>query len=252
MIDIVLIAILAGVTYFVANEGPWGAAFTLFSVILSGIIATNFFEPLAEKMGGAMGYEWQARVDIIAFLGIFSLLVYLMRLGTDHLMPTYVEVQPLLWDVGRWALGAATGYAMVAILLTSLHLAPLSREFAGFTPERGNFLNTAPDRMWLGFMQYLSEKSFASGTGQIFDYADETMAGTPPGWQFASFPIRYAHRREAYTSYGPLTPGGAAPAAGPAPAAVPAAPAAPGPSPSPGPASPSPNPGNSRPKAGGF
>ncbi len=177
------------------------------------------------QMGGPLGYAWQATVDIIAFLGIFSLLlVYLMRLGTDHLMPTYVEVHAP--PVGRRPLGArrATGFAMVAILLTSLHRPPPGREFAGFTPERGNFLNTAPDRMWLGFMQYLSEKSFASGTGQIFDYADGTSPGTPPGWQFASFPIRYAHRREAYTRLRSADPRRAAPAAGPAPAAAPAAP----------------------------
>ncbi|MBA4182354.1 MAG: hypothetical protein C0506_17365, partial [Anaerolinea sp.] len=159
---------------------------------------------------------------------IFSLLVFLLRMATDYLMPTYVEVHGLLWDIGRWALGAATGYAMVAIILTSLHTAPLPREFAGFTPERGNFLNMAPDRQWLAFVQYLSQKSFSTGTGQIFDYADESTPGTPPGWQFATFPIRYAHRREAYASYNQLAPppvpgapGGTAPVA-PGGTAVPA------------------------------
>ena len=231
MIDIVLIAVLAGVTYFVAQEGPWGAAFTLFSVIIAGLVAMNFFEPLANALVGGLGFAWQEKVDIIALLGIFSLIVFLLRMATDYLMPTYVEVQGLLWDIGRWVLGAATGYAMVAILLTSLHTAPLPREFAGFSPERGNFLNMAPDRQWLAFVQYLSEKAFGTGTGQIFDYADESTPGTPPGWQFSTFPIRYAHRREAYVSYnqltpiaGPPAPGGAVPAA-PGGAAAPGAPA---------------------------
>ena len=226
MIDIVLIAILAGVTYFVAQEGPWGAAFALFSVIIAGLVSMNFYEPLANALEGVLGFAWREKVDIIALLGIFSLLVFLLRMATDYLMPTYVEVHGLLWDIGRWALGAATGYAMVAIILTSLHTAPLPREFAGFTPERANFLNMAPDRQWLAFVQYLSQKSFAAGTGQIFDYADESTPGTPPGWQFSTFPIRYAHRREAFASLGqmapaapPPAPGGAAPGAGAAPPA---------------------------------
>ncbi len=225
MIDIVLIAIVAGVTYFVAQEGPWGAAFTLFSVIIAGLVAMNFFEPLANALGNTMGFAWQTKVDIIALLGIFSLIVFLMRMGTDALMPTYVEVHGLLWDIGRWALGAATGYVVMAIALTALHTAPLPREFAGFTPERGNFFNMAPDRQWLAFVQYVSEKSFSAGTGQVFDYSDETTPGTPPGWQFATFPIRYAHRREMSAGGGGFAP---APAPGPV---TPVAPGGAGPAP---------------------
>jgi hypothetical protein len=225
MIDIVLIAIVAGVTYFVAQEGPWGAAFTLFSVIIAGLVAMNFFEPLANALGNTMGFAWQTKVDIIALLGIFSLIVFLMRMGTDALMPTYVEVHGLLWDIGRWALGAATGYVVMAIALTALHTAPLPREFAGFTPERGNFFNMAPDRQWLAFVQYVSEKSFSAGTAQVFDYSDETTPGTPPGWQFATFPIRYAHRREMSAGGGGFAP---APAPGPV---TPVAPGGAGPAP---------------------
>jgi uncharacterized membrane protein required for colicin V production len=255
MIDILLIGILAAVTYFVAQEGPWGAAFTLFAVIISGLIAMNFYEPLAEKLTGIMGFAWSERLDIVALLGIFSLFVFLIRMGTDYVMPTYVEVQGLLWDAGRWLLGAATGYVMVAIILTSLHTAPLDREFAGFTPERGNFLNMSPDRQWLAFVQYLSEKSFSSGPYRTFDYSEQAIPAPAPGnptatpavWQFSSFPIRYADRRERYAHYGnvsgrPAAAGPGTPAPAPAGGAAPVAPTGPTPPPvSPSGSSPAPS-----------
>ena len=50
----------------------------------------------------------------------------------------------------------------MAILLTSLHTAPLPREFMAFAPERSNFFGSAPDRQWLGFTQYVSEKPLAT------------------------------------------------------------------------------------------
>ena len=97
----------------------------------------------------------------------------------------------------------------MAFLLTALHTAPLSREFMGFKPERNNFFGMAPDRQWLGFVQYVTEKPFAKIIGQdpdtkqliahAFDgryqlLGDKTAAYPNTIWP--SFPIRYAMRRE--------------------------------------------------------
>ncbi|WP_417847599.1 CvpA family protein [Thalassoglobus sp.] len=207
MINFLLLAILIGVTYFVANEGPQGAAISLFAVILAGLIAMNFFEPLAEFIASSLGnsFEWQNRSDIIAMLLLFAGGVTLIRLMGDHLFPTYAEVTPMFYEVSRWGLGLFTGYITMAILLTSLHVAPLPREFIGFTPEGNNFLSiTAPDREWLAFTQYVSEKSMKRSGNRIFDGAEFPSNPTEVSTQriWASFPIRYAARRELYTTGG--------------------------------------------------
>lgn len=210
IIDIILILVLLSVTWTVAGEGPWGAALTLISVVLSGLLAMNLFEPVAQRLGGS-SIEWGMRADIIAFLGIFSLCVWGFREATDRIMPTSLEVAGLLYEA-RWLLGAATGYTMVAILLTALHIAPLPREFLGFRPERSNLFDTmAPDRQWLGFTQYVSERVMNSGT--IFDGAVfERIDGDPNTVQvWSSFPIRYAQRREQFVGGGAAPPPVAAP-----------------------------------------
>ncbi len=216
MINFILLAILIGVTYFVANEGPQGAAITLFAVIFAGLVAMNFFEPLAAFLASSLGgsFEWQHRSDIIAFLGLFAAGVTIFRLMGDSLFPTYAEVNPMFYELSRWGLGFFTGYISMAILLTSLHVAPLPREFLGFTPEGNNFLSlTAPDRQWLAFTQYVSEKSMKRGGSRIFDGAEFPSNPTDLSTQrvWASFPIRYAARREVYTTGGGGTSTSSAP-----------------------------------------
>jgi hypothetical protein len=216
MIDLILLAIVGGVTWFVASEGAWTAGTTFVCVLVSGLLAMNFFEPVALLLARSLP-DQDARLDMIALVGLFALFVFLIRLGMERLAPTYVQVPALVDNIGRWAFGVATGYVTMAFLLTALHTAPLPREFLGFTPERPNLLQmAAPDRQWLGFTQYVTEKAFARydvtpqlgaplGTPHAFDgqYMVVGDAANPyPNLIWASFPIRYATRRAQVASGG--------------------------------------------------
>ncbi|MCA8998852.1 MAG: CvpA family protein [Planctomycetaceae bacterium] len=231
MIDILLLAVVAIVTWMVASDGPWGAGVTFVSVLLSGLVAMNFFEPVAAFLSTNVmnSFAWQHYWDIIALLGIFAGGVFLLRTIGEKLLPTVPEVNQLAYEVGRWGLGAMTGYTTMAILLTSLHVAPLPREFLGFAPERNNFfMVSAPDRQWLALTQYVSERSLrnsdAFGNPTVFDGVNfERIPGDPSTMTtWSSFPMKYAARRELFA-----TGGIASPAAAPAPVSTPpAAPAA--------------------------
>jgi hypothetical protein len=230
MIEIILAAVVLGVTWLVASDGPHGAAITFVSVILSGLLAMNFFEPLALFLTDNIlgSYDWQHRWDIVAFLGIFSGGVFALRALGERLLPTYAELDTLVYEIARWGFSLATGYVTMAILLTAMHVAPLPREFLGFAPERKNFFQiTAPDRQWLGFTQYVSERSLKrvlpGGMVPIFDGATAPRIPEDPGTAqvWSSFPMRYAARREQFTTG---TGTSQRPDAGPAPPPPPAAP----------------------------
>lgn len=240
MIEVILLAVLAAVTYLVASDGPHGAAITFVSVVVSGLVAMNFFEPLAQFLtSNVLGsYDWQHRWDVIALLGLFAGGVFGLRALGEKLLPTYAELHSMVYEIARWGFALATGYVTMAILLTSLHVAPLPREFLGFEPERNNFFQfAAPDRQWLGFTQYVSEKSLqrtVNGAKVIFDGPEYPRIPMEPETNqvWSSFPIKYAARREAFeTGAGTATP-----------AATPPGGAAPG-----GPAAPTPRPGGTSP-----
>jgi hypothetical protein len=175
------------------------------SVLLAGLLAMNYFEPVAKALEGfdRSSASWSQRSDFLALVGLFALFVFLLRLMTDRLAPTYMPVQSLAYEIGRWSLGLMTGYLTMAILLAALHTAPFPRwvttqgvqEFIpGFRAERRNFFNVAaPDRQWLGFVQYVSRRSLPRG--RVFD-GPRFPAGDYEIDYWPSFPIRYASRRE--------------------------------------------------------
>jgi hypothetical protein len=201
MIDFILLAILAGVTWCVAAEGFSGAIQTAIICIISGLLAMNFFEPLAQMLQGILPPDYAAWADSVALIGIFAGSVTVMRLVVERIDPGFPDAQKPMYEGGRWLGALIAGYVTMAFLLTALHTAPLPRNFIGFRPERPNFLGmAAPDRQWLGFTQYVSEKSLKKwGTPNIFDGPQMTLgnSGNPyPNDTWASFPIRYATRRE--------------------------------------------------------
>ncbi len=218
---LILVGIIAIVTWCVASEGAFGAGLTLLCVLFSGLLAMNFFEPLADALDG-IGSDMRYYSDFIALVGLFALFVFLGRLATDSIAPTEIEYDSRVYNVARWLFALATGYTTMAILLTAVHTAPLPREFLGFSPERKNLFDfAASDRQWLGFTQHISEKILA--TGSIFDGPKFPEPETPQDiWP--SFPIRYATRRQDYANPRKA----AAPAAAPTPAASPEATPAPG------------------------
>ncbi|MFM9965506.1 MAG: CvpA family protein [Planctomycetaceae bacterium] len=201
MIEVLLLLIFAGVTYSVAGEGAWGAAITCVSTILAGLIALNFFEPICNSLLGS-NYYWQARLDLIVLVGLFAAAVAGLRAGADYFSPVYIGVHRMVHEVARWGCGLLAGYVTMAFLLTALHTAPLGREFIGFKPERPNFFGLSPDRQWLGFMQWTTERVFCQSPARIFDgpvvaLGDQKAEPKPvPNTVWPSFPIRYATRRE--------------------------------------------------------
>ncbi len=227
MILFALIAIVGVITWLLSQEGIWGAASTLVCVVLSGLVAMNFYEPVAMYL--------TFFVPAIADYADFGALVVLFGGGviglrelTEYLAPLDIRVPDLLDTIGKWGFAAATGYVTTGILLTALHTAPLPRQFLDFRPEAPTFFGIAPDRQWLAFTQYVSEKSLANNSNfdpatrlfqpNIFD-GHIRKVGDSPNTVWASFPIRYAMRRSmiergefAGGSAGPKPPAPPAPA----------------------------------------
>jgi len=196
MIDIILLLIFAVVTWSVASEGAWGAGLTCLCILCGGLLAMNFFEPVADMLerNVSSSIAWRYRWDSISLIGQFAVYTFLLRMATSYLTPNFLQMQLTLYAVYRWTAAALAGYITMAFLLTALHTTPLPREFIGFKPERANLFGfAAPDRQWLGFTQYVSERVFRRN--HIFD-GPRFKIGQQTNEVWPSFPIRYASRRD--------------------------------------------------------
>src|SRR5262249_8438920 len=158
------------------------------------------FEPLALYLSYFVP-NLAPYADFVSLVGLFAALVFGLREVTEHLCPVDIRVPDLLDTLGKWGFAVATGYVTMAFLLTALHTAPLPREVFDFRPETPVFFGLFPDRQWLGFTQYVSEKSLSNRIiynqatlrlePNIFDGQIRKIGDSPNGiW--SSFPIRYA------------------------------------------------------------
>ena len=234
MIDLALLAVFAGVTYCVAAEGALGATATLLVTLFAGLLAMNYFEPLAGVLERNVAF-FRGRADEVALLGLFVALVFGGRLACEAIAPSLLEVHSLAYEGLRWVCGAGTGYVTAALLLVAVHTAPFPRSFYGFSPDRANLFGAlAPDRDWIGFTHHVTGGPFAKT--QLITAGDRTAAvpkafdgrtalhwgvdqtqtgGVPPELVvMPSFVVRYADRRAA-GGFGVAAGGAAGPPAPP-------------------------------------
>jgi Colicin V production protein len=187
---LVLIFVVAIAT--LGLEGLWGNALTLVNVVTAALVATNFWEPLA---GWLLAKEPRGQYlwDFVSIWGIFILTISLMRLASDSLSRHRVRFPKLLDVIGGYFFAAWVGWVLICFTTFTLHTAPLARGFmaGAFKPEERMFFHLAPDRQWMGFMQKMSQGSFARGAS-----ADDPEAHVfdPKG----EFMVKYATRRKLF------------------------------------------------------
>ncbi len=170
VIDLVISFLILLLTYALASEGLWGAALMFFNVVFGGLIAFNFYEPLA-RLIDSTGIGWGFS-DTLSLLSIFCAAVMLLRMTTETLAPAMVRFPMPVYHGGRIFFALATSLVTMAILILSFHTAPVNKKIFGhidykYKPPFGMGL----DHQWLGFFQYTTGTIFArygSGTRDPF------------------------------------------------------------------------------------
>jgi len=197
LFSLVLLIVIGAVVVTAGLEGMLSAAITLINVLVSALIATCFFEPLAAYAQATTGggqFHW----DSFFLLSIFAVSVFILRSIADYLAPAPVEFPKLIDRLGGLGFSLWAGWLLVCFLCMVLQTAPLARNFffEGFRPNEQYFLGVlGPDQYWLGFSQRMSSGPLAP---LLADPADpqESHVFDPRG----EFIMKYASQRERYAS----------------------------------------------------
>jgi uncharacterized membrane protein required for colicin V production len=229
VIDLIIVVLIAGMTYALMSEGLWGAALMFFNVMFAGLIAFNFYEYLAAQLAGT-GYL-TGFADTLCLMGIFIVALTLLRLTTETLAPAMVRFPTPVYHVGRFAFGLAASAMTIAILLVAFETAPVHKKvFGTIDYEAKPPFGLALDRKWLAFVQYTSGQVFASRGGgkpdPFGEYGDANVFDPRAEWLLnhqQARPYGTESVLEGGDSAGGAAPGGTAPGApaagGPAAAA---------------------------------
>ena len=177
---------------FLWNEGMWSNCLTLINTLLSALVAMNYWEPLAdwaEGMSDSMA-TYTYVIDYLCMWLLFFVSIAVMRAATAGLSRTQVRFMPPVEQAGRVVSVLLIGWVIVCFTVTTLHTAPLARTAirGSFqeSPMSNNFFGLAPDRMWLGYVQYRSKGPLATSPPRVFDEQGE-------------FVFKYGERRRKFS-----------------------------------------------------
>jgi hypothetical protein len=166
MLAAVTIGVMLLVAYAYFHQGLFTAFTMCCNVLIAGLVAFNFWEPLAAAwephLAGTIlaGFE-----DAICLVLLFCVALGLLRLAINHLNPTVIDYPPLFQQIGAGLLGLATGYLVCGFLVCVLQTLPWHENFmffqgesSGKEPALRRFL--PPDRVWLSLMQQAGAGTF--------------------------------------------------------------------------------------------
>jgi hypothetical protein len=153
------VLIILAVGYAQYNNGLFSAIAMAIMVVLAGLVAFNFWEPVADVLEPAVrGTFLSGTEDLLTLACLFCLALGLMRFGANYISPQMIEYHGAVQRVGAGVIGMATGYLVSGFILCMLETLPLHEQFLGFEPrvqgESGLRSILPSDRVWLALMRH--------------------------------------------------------------------------------------------------
>ena len=168
LLPLLLFLIFIFCVAFIQGEGMWGASLRLINVVTAGLLATNFWEPVArimERFGGSSFTYWW---DFLALWVVFIVSLLVMRFLTRRLSQVTVRFLSLADRIGGVVFAICVGMVMVSFTTFTLHTAPLGQKFMFGGFDSGKPVIGQPDRKWLGFALKASKGSLSRRPARLF------------------------------------------------------------------------------------
>jgi uncharacterized membrane protein required for colicin V production len=188
MLVFLTVAVTLAVAYAAMREGFLMAVAGLVNVLVAGVVAFNFYEPVAGELEGMLAGSFLAGFeDALALFLLFALPLILLRVVCNNLATHEVELPALFQQVGSAAVAAVTGYLLAGFLVCVFQTLPWGQQFLGFdatadpgAPKIRSLV--PPDRVWLALMHRAGNAALSQEGSTTFD---------PEG----TFELRYARLR---------------------------------------------------------
>jgi hypothetical protein len=162
ILGLLTVLIMGGAAYAFWREGPLTAFVMCVNVLVAGVLAFDFWEPLADQLDPYfVGTFAEGTEDAISLMLIFLPVLGLLRWLTNTLAATHMEYHPILYRAGAVFFGALAGYLLCGFLVCMIQTLPLQRDFLTFNIyEQGKAhplrKYLPPDLVWLAMMHRLS------------------------------------------------------------------------------------------------
>jgi hypothetical protein len=158
LLGVLTILVMAGVTIAFWREGLLTALTMTINIVLAGLAAFAFFEPIAGLLvPGLAGSFLAGYEDALCLIVLFTVSLGLLRLITNNLASAHLEYPAVVRQGGSAVFALVAGYLTSGFLLCVLQTLPWQVDFLGFdyhAPNSGNAVRSVlpPDHIWLAMM----------------------------------------------------------------------------------------------------
>src|SRR5215469_8350458 len=177
LLGFLTVVVMLVAAYAFWRQGVLPAFAMAVNVLLAGLVAFNFFEPIAAELDPTLagsflhGYE-----DSLCLVALFSLTLGFLRWATNALIHTTIEYHVILQQAGAVLFGVLAGYLVAGFLICVAQTLPLDEHFLKFDARvdasaPGGKLRRImpPDRVWLALMHRASIASLSWDENSSFD-----------------------------------------------------------------------------------
>ena len=157
LIDLFALVLIGLVAYANMGEGIYGSLVVLTLSIIAGVIAFNFYEPIAVFLGDRHipWADFDLYADGVLFLLLYGGSLLGLRALFDGFLTERIRFPVNIDRVGAIAIGTVVGIIAVGALLVACQMLPLNKDFLGYKKERAVLL-VSPDATFLTLMHHLS------------------------------------------------------------------------------------------------
>lgn len=188
---VLILTMIAAATWLV---GFWNNVITWVNLMISALVASSFFEPLAVRLN-ENAPESTYLVDFVAIWGLFVATYGVLRIFTELFSRYKLQFDQWTETIGRTVMSVLIAFTFLAFASFTLHTAPLPVD--GFwgnqfqpTPD-ARTLGIGMDRTWMGFVKTLS-------VGSMSEFKESRLL--PPYDLFSESGVREFDPQGVYTS----------------------------------------------------
>ena len=181
ILNVFLIVVFLATALALFRDGLWSALVMLLNILLATTVASAWYETVARLLD-AQQPSYTYLFDFFSIWGLFALVLLAMREITDRLSRTKVKFVKQVEMVGAPLVAILAGWIMICFAAATLHTAAVPRSLVQPTPESRMFFGLSPDRKWLAWTKWSTEKGPFARADHVFDPDSD-------------FILRYADRR---------------------------------------------------------
>jgi hypothetical protein len=158
------------------REGLWSNTITLFCILLSGLAAFGFYQPLTVWIDEQTDGSYTYLLDIVCLWGVYVAVMIVLSTAAGTFSKTRLRFKNPIDPIGGPVVAVMAGWVLMSFTLASLHTAPLGKETLGgaLVHSSGDVQSksplSAPDLWWLRFVQNAA-KADVLGTNREFSAA---------------------------------------------------------------------------------